>query len=294
MKAKNLVIFLVVAVLMTFSASGLHAQKENDAGAEAKKSESEKSASKETEKSDEAGKAWIKTKLTTTYTLNEHLNPFEIDVTVKDGTVTLSGVVENDIQKELAEEIAWGVEGVQKVENNISVEPETEGRGEEQDFFGVVNDASTTARVKYRLLWNRHTDGLDIEVNTKNGVVTLAGLTATEIEKELAVKIAENTKGVSDVVDQLKVSEKEAAEEQKSVLEKTGRFMSDAWITSKVHTTLLFSKEAEGSDVEVDTQDGVVTLEGSAKSEKQKQQIIELAEDVTHVKSVQSKLTVEK
>lgn len=293
MKAKYLVIFLVATVLMTFSASGLHAQKENDAG-EAKKSESEKSASKETEKSDDAGDAWIKTKLTTTYTLNEHLNPFEIGVTIKDGTVTLSGVVENDIEKELAEEIAWGVEGVQKVENNISVEPETEGRSEEQDFSGVVNDASTTARVKYRLLWNRHTDGLDIEVNTKNGVVSLEGLTATEIEKELAVKIAENTTGVSDVVDNLKVSEKEAAEEQKSVLEKTGSFMSDAWITSKVRTILLFSKEAEGSDVEVGTQDGVVTLEGSAKSEKQKQQIIELAENVTHVKSVQSKLTVEK
>ncbi len=296
MKIKYLMI-LTLSGLLLFSPYGAAAQKDNgkdkhkDEQKTAENANSEKSETEKTETND----TWIKTKLVTAYTLNEHLNSFVIDVEVEKGMVTLSGEVENDIEKELAEEIARGVEGVWKVENNISVEPEARKRaeGKDRDFFEAVDDATTTARVKYRLLWNQHTDGLDIDVSTKEGVVTLAGLTASEIEKDLAVQIAENTKGVRKVVDNLKVSEKEAAAEKRSVLEKTGQLVSDAWITSKVKTTLLMSKDAEGASVNVNTEDAVVTLEGTVKSKKQEQQIIDLAENVVNVKSVRSNLSVE-
>jgi hyperosmotically inducible periplasmic protein len=291
MKTKYLIIFLIVG-LTFWLASGVKAekaQKGNDVVA-TNQNESKKPTSKESEKSNDL---WLKSKLLTTYTLNEHLNPFEIDVTVDDGVVTLSGIVESSIEKELAEEIARGMEGVREVENKISVEPESESRKEDTGFSRAVEDASTTARVKYNLLWNRNTSGLDIKVNTMNGTVTLAGLIGSKIEKDLAIQIAKNTKGVIDVIDRLEVSDKELAEEE-SVLEKTGQFMSDAWITSKVKTVFLFSKNIEGSEITVTTQEGVVTLEGSVKSEKQKLQAIQLAKEVVNVKSVQSNLTIEK
>jgi len=122
----------------------------------------------------------------------------------------------------------------------------------------------------------------------------LTGLIGSKIEKDLAIQIAKNTKGVTDVIDRLEVSDEEVAEKQKSILEKTGRFMSDAWITSKVKTVFLFSKNTEGSKLVVSTQEGVVRLEGSVKSEKQKQQVIQRAKEVVNVKSVQSNLTIEK
>ena len=292
MKTKFLIIFLIIGLIAgpAFGVKTEKAQKYNDIMA-TNQTESKKPASKESEKGDDL---WLKSKLITTYALNEHLNPFEIDATVEDGVVTLSGIVESNIEKELAEEIARGVEGVREVENKISVEPESESRKEVTGFFRAVEDASTTARVKYNLLWNRNTSGLDIKVYTINGTVTLTGLIGSKIEKDLAIQIAKNTKGVIDVIDRLEVSDKEVAEEQKSILEKTGRFMSDAWITSKVKTVFLFSKNTEGSELVVSTQEGVVTLEGSVKSENQKQQVIQLAKEVVNVKSVQSNLTIEK
>lgn len=289
---KYLIIFLTIGFTIGLS-FGVKAEK-TQGGTDVvatNKTESKTPTSTGSEKSNDL---WLKSKLVTTYTLNEHLNPFEIDVTVDDGVVTLTGTVEDRIEKELAEEIARGVEGVRRVENKISVEPESESRTKDPGFFRAVEDASTTARVKYNLVWNRNTSGLDIKVKTSDGTVTLTGSIGSKIEKDLAVQIAKNTKGVIDVMDRLEVSEKEVDKEEKSVLEKTGQFMGDAWITSKVKTVFLFNKNMEGSQITVTTQEGVVALEGSVKSEKQKQQAIQLANEVVNVKSVQSNLTIER
>jgi osmotically-inducible protein OsmY len=44
-----------------------------------------------------------------------------IDVTSRDGVVTLSGVVASEEQRTHAESVAWGVEGVQTVESRLEV-----------------------------------------------------------------------------------------------------------------------------------------------------------------------------
>ena len=45
----------------------------------------------------------------------------KIDVTSRDGVVTLSGVVTSEEQRTRAESVAWGVEGVESVESRIEV-----------------------------------------------------------------------------------------------------------------------------------------------------------------------------
>ena len=49
------------------------------------------------------------------------LNDDEIDVAVKNGIVTLTGTVDSDSKKKLAEEAAWRATDVGQVENNIEV-----------------------------------------------------------------------------------------------------------------------------------------------------------------------------
>lgn len=245
---------------------------------------------------------WIKTKLVTAYTLNEHLNPFELDVDVDGGVVRLTGQVENGIDRDLAGEIARGLDGVSKVENQIQIKGENTNRKEPSHFYQTVKDATLTARVKSNLLWNQHTDGLKIDVDSSEGMVTLKGNVRSDAEKELAVQIAENTRGVRIVKDKLTVNPALADAEEgllektgkavKEPLEKTGRVMSDTWITSKVKAVLMFDKRAEGANISVDTKNGVVTLEGTVQSETQKKQVVELTENVVSVKTVVSKLRI--
>ena len=94
-----------------------------------------------------ANDAWLKTKLITTYGLNEHLSPFDIDVQVHDGSVTLSGEVETGIEKDLAGQIARSVEGVSSVQNNIAVVGNSNQERQPSAFYQSVTDATLTAKV---------------------------------------------------------------------------------------------------------------------------------------------------
>jgi len=151
---------------------------------------------------------WLKAKIVTTYALSEHLNPFTIDVNVNNGVVTLTGMVENDIESDLAGELAKGVKGVKQVDNKLNVNPEAKRDTEQSSFLHFVEDANITARVKSRLLLDPNTHGLKIHTTTKNGVVFLEGELNSDIEADLVRQIARNTKGVIDVEDKLTITNK--------------------------------------------------------------------------------------
>ena len=145
-----------------------------------------------------------------TYALNEHLNPFDLSVEVDNDTAILTGTVKQDVSKALAEQIALSVDGIESVDNRITVdEAVADASGEEmsasRSFGDRVSDATTTAAVKSKLLWNRETSGLAIEVETENGVVELSGEAEAEANKELAERLAANTRGVERVINNIEI-----------------------------------------------------------------------------------------
>jgi hypothetical protein len=64
-------------------------------------------------------------------------------------------------------------------------------------------DAGISTAVKTRLAANDLVKASDIDVDTRNNVVTLTGAVETAAAKEEAVRIARTTEGVSDVIDRL-------------------------------------------------------------------------------------------
>jgi len=121
-----------------------------------------------------------------------------------------------------------------------------------------------------------------IKVEAKDGVVTLTGTVADSSQKSLAEDTVASLPGVNGVVNQLKISGEQPAEH------------SDAWITAKVKTALLFHRNVSGTGTSVYTKDGVVTLQGVASSTAQKELTTEYAKDIDNVKSVQNNMTVAK
>ena len=69
-----------------------------------------------------------------------------------------------------------------------------------------VTDAAITTAVKTKLLADGKTPGLKIDVDTKDGVVTLSGTVKTRAEIDKAVADARGTKGVTRVVNELRVA----------------------------------------------------------------------------------------
>lgn len=227
----------------------------------------------------------------TAFALNRHLSPFSIDVEIDNGVAVLTGEVESEVDRDLAEQVALGVEGIREVDNQLKVEGETADRSTADDsgaaFSTRFNDATTTATVKSKLLWNRNTEGLDINVGTRNGVVTLQGNTDSAESKELAERLARNTEGVRQVDNQLEVNaEAGTADKARDKADQAGAAISDAWISSKVKSSFLFNNSLDGLDISVDTKGGQVTLGGRVATSAEKDLAIEIAEDIRGVQGV--------
>jgi hyperosmotically inducible protein len=67
------------------------------------------------------------------------------------------------------------------------------------DAATYVDDRTITTAVKAKLLEDRTTGGLSINVDTLNGTVALSGFAKSNAEKQQAELIARNTKGVREV-----------------------------------------------------------------------------------------------
>jgi hyperosmotically inducible protein len=140
----------------------------------------------------------------------------KIDVDTKDRVVTLKGEVDTDIARARAVELARATNGVRDVVDQMVVAPgpaPTSGVGEAakeaaRDAGDALSDAGITTAVKTKLLADTDVSGLKIDVDTKDGIVTLIGDVGTPLEKKKAVEIARDTNGVKSVKDQLKIVKK--------------------------------------------------------------------------------------
>jgi osmotically-inducible protein OsmY len=159
---------------------------------------------------EEVSDTWLQTKLVTTYTLNRHLSVFDFDTEVVDQVAYLKGSIGSEVQKDLAEQIAMSIDGVREVKNQLKVVPEltkkadNPGKTAERSFGQIVEDLTITASVKSSLLTNQNIEGLNINVDTSFGEVTLQGKVKSGTEKALAERLASNTEGVREVNNNLK------------------------------------------------------------------------------------------
>lgn len=161
----------------------------------------------------EAKDAWLTGRLETMYLLNEQLNPISISTQVEGGVVHLTGAVESEIDRDLAGALARNLDGIVEVENELLVdanavqeaEPTSDPADGRRNFGSWVDDATTTAAVKARLVGNANTKGLQIDVDTWDDVVTLSGRVSTPGEKALAEEVARRVSDVESVRNNLVV-----------------------------------------------------------------------------------------
>lgn len=258
--------------------------------------------------SQDVSEARQESQILTTYALSPYLRAGDLEVSVEDGTATLSGTVAEDVDSALARQIALGVAGIENVDNQIDVDADhtpSAAKSGERSFGDVVDDATITTTVKSKLLWSKSTEGMQMDVDTNMGKVTLNGEAENGAAKELAGRIALNTHGVESVDNRLKVD----ASTTKSTFERmnahmdtnsdanpdsnmghdTSEAISDSWITTKVKSTFMYSSNVESNDISASTDSGVVTLSGMVDSGADKELAIELAQNVRGVKSVDAK-----
>ena len=77
-----------------------------------------------------------------------------------------------------------------------------------QPMSEQIDDSAITAAVKAKLLADPQVAGMNIDVNTNEGVVTLAGRVETADESRHAAELAADTDGVRRVINNLSVGDR--------------------------------------------------------------------------------------
>ncbi len=193
------------------------------------------------------------------------------------------------------------------------------------------SDAGITTAVKAKMAADDTVKASEINVDTHNRVVTLNGTVGSGSEKERAVIIARDTKGVTNVVDdivvgpvpaattgsygdkaedtaeqakaktedtshQAKVKTENAAHEAKVKTEKaaskTGEVITDSAITSDIKTKYLAEPGVSGLDIHIETNNGVVTLSGNVKTKAEETKAMSIARDTHGVKRIVNKMKI--
>lgn len=149
---------------------------------------------------------WSEGQLTTALTLNEHLSAFTISAKVDKATATLTGTVASNIDKELATNIATGMEYIKRVNNQLIVDSSLaihKPTGEGRNFSEYIADISTTAALKTELLASSNLNGLSIDIDTHLNAVTLTGKVDSEAQRKLAESMALKHPNIESVDNQL-------------------------------------------------------------------------------------------
>lgn len=143
-------------------------------------------------------------------TYHPNLAIAQVQVEVDKGKAQLRGIVDSQLSKALAEELAISVRGIRAVSNQLRIAPdyfvkrreiESKGEGTHQRLSNVT----ISNKVKSQLLANRVTSGMDVEIGTHNRVVTIQGQVHSEAERALAYWIVKNTQGVTTVINNLDI-----------------------------------------------------------------------------------------
>jgi osmotically-inducible protein OsmY len=151
------------------------------------------------------------------------------------------------------------------------------------------SDAGITTKVKLKLAADNTVKATQINVDTKDKIVTLSGTVDSEAAKAQAVALARGTQGVADVVDNLTLTAPQSAEAGRTV----GQVVDDASITAAVKSKLMADSLVGALKIDVDTKDGVVSLNGPVKSQTEKDAALRIARETSGVKDVRDNLVVQ-
>lgn len=139
------------------------------------------------------------------------LHTAELKVQVINRRAQLSGYVDSAVNRALAEQMALNVPGIDQVVNQLEIQPEltrpAAHRSAAHDGNNYrLSNVTISNKVKSQLLANRHTSGIDVDVETHNRTVVIRGAVTSEAERQLAYLVVKNTQGVKEVVNELSIN----------------------------------------------------------------------------------------
>lgn len=219
----------------------------------------------------------------------------DIDVqSVNNGVVLLKGKADDVSEHLRALELARSVSGVRQVKSEITspdkladAEIRRDRQQAESGTRGIgqaTRDVYITSATKMRLMADEKTPATDINVDTRDGTVTLFGVVSSEEAKKAAEADARQVSGVKRVVNELQVVPKS----QQARVE-----ARDEDLQKQVEQRLGQRQDLAGANVDAEVKNGVVRLTGKVANEDQRLAAAITARATPGVRAVHDELQIE-
>ena len=125
---------------------------------------------------------------------------FNVSVEVLEGKVLLTGSVDHIDERIEATKLAWGIEGVTQVINEIQI-------SNDDNILDYADDLVMKTKINAKLLIKNEIFNLNYSVEVVNGVVYLLGIAQNQEELDQVIHISKNTYGVKDVISYVRLKE---------------------------------------------------------------------------------------
>jgi osmotically-inducible protein OsmY len=199
--------------------------------------------------------------------------PGSVDVSVRNGIVTLGGVVESWSAHAAAYEAAADTPGVRGVVDELLVQAPT-GRG-----TGQPPDDTIQRHVVDQLTWDGRVQAAKVTVRVEHGRVTLSGTVPTYLSRLAAGDDARLVPGVVAVNNELTVEPAQVG-------------LGDRYLAARVAEALGLNPDLGAAGIDVQVRDSVVTLRGVLDAAWKVERAEEIASDVAGIKAVVNELSV--
>lgn len=211
---------------------------------------------------------------------------------VENGVVVLGGEARSLSVARRALEDARAVEGVRRVENRIESPEELSDtetwreQGYDQAAYArsAARDAWITSATKMRLLASEGLPAFDVNVDTRDAVVTLFGTVGSEEAKRQAEAEARKVEGVREVRNELQIV---PASEAESVAR------TDDQLEDAIERQLEDSPRLGEADIDVEVENAVARLKGSVPSGSDRVSALAIARQTLGVRKVIDDLRVD-
>lgn len=143
----------------------------------------------------------ISAKLKNLYFNNNEKIFFNVDVEVNEGRVLLTGTVDSSDIRIEATQLAWGINDVVTVINEIQI-------SNTDSILDYADDLVITTKINAKLLLDKEINNLNYNVDTVNKIVYLIGIAQDKKELDKVVEIVNKIYGVEEVINYVRLKNK--------------------------------------------------------------------------------------
>lgn len=122
----------------------------------------------------------------------------KLHLTVEEGRVLITGLVQDPDDRVEAVRLAWQVKGVRQVINEIKI---SEGEG----LKGYARDQWIATRLRTAITFDKEVQSINYSIDTVDGIVYLMGVAQDQMELDKVVETARTIPHVKQVVSYVKV-----------------------------------------------------------------------------------------